>query len=209
MIVSLPSYFATISQSFRAVFISRRIEISCDLLTHIFMPIVISKFNRKLKPMSDLEHILNWRRIDEKITTSGQPSETELAEIASIGVTTIINLGPHDNKGALADEPTTVANLEMIYVYIPVDFEAPSQSDFEEFKSALAQYKGQKIHVHCIYNARVSAFFYLYLQQVLGKSKNEAKDLLDGIWRPGGVWAEFIGDKENFNLPNRYLGYDY
>ena len=58
--------------------------------------------------MQDLPHILNWRRISPLITTSGQPSEDELGQIRETGVTHIVNLGPHSNKGALPDEPGTV-----------------------------------------------------------------------------------------------------
>ena len=52
----------------------------------------------------DLPHVLNWRRLDSRITLSGQPTEAQLAEISGLGVTHVINLGPHHNKGALDDE---------------------------------------------------------------------------------------------------------
>ena len=65
------------------------------------------------------------------------------------------------------------------------------------------------IHVHCIYNARVSAFFHRYAQDGRGFSETETFALMDGIWRPGGIWAKFIDDKEALDLPNRYSGYDY
>ena len=43
----------------------------------------------------ELAHILNWRRLTSRVTTSGQPSESDLAELAAIGVTRSVNLGPH------------------------------------------------------------------------------------------------------------------
>lgn len=138
--------------------------------------------------------ILNWRRIDERVTTSGQPTEDELVALSDLGVTTIINLGPHSNKGALDNEPASVAALGMAYVYIPVDFDAPTAADFEQFCKAMEDTQSQNVHVHCIYNARVSAFFYLYLQKTGAMSEPDARILMDSIWKPGGVWAEFIGD---------------
>ena len=153
--------------------------------------------------MADLSHILNWRRRDATTTLSGQPSEAELAELAASGVTRIINLGPHSNKGALPDEPGTVAALGMTYTYIPVDFDAPTEADFAAFQQALADTAGDQRHVHCIYNARVSAFFYRH------DPTPDAFALMDGIWRPGGVWARFIGKPQDADKPNRYKGDDY
>ena len=131
--------------------------------------------------MRDLPHILNWRRISGRITTSGQPSEAELAEIKSLGVTHVVNLGPHHNKGALEDEPGTVSGLGMTYVYIPVEFDHPTDADFDAFRHALENLKETTIHVHCIYNARVTAFFYRYARSGQGLPGARAKELMDVI----------------------------
>jgi len=159
--------------------------------------------------MRDLPEVINWRRLDERISLSGQPTEKQLSEIKDLGVTHIVNLGPHSNKGALKDEPAIVAQLGMSYIYIPVDFENPTDSDFKEFCDAIERYTDTSIHVHCIYNARVSAFFYRYAQEGRGYSETETFSLMESIWRPGGVWAKFINNDEALDLPNRYLGYEY
>lgn len=96
--------------------------------------------------MRDLPHILNWRRITDRITTSGQPSEEQLAEISTLGVTHIINLGPHHNKGALEDEAATVTALGMEYVYIPVEFDNPTDEDFSRFCDAVERLDQTPIH---------------------------------------------------------------
>jgi len=150
------------------------------------------------------EDILNWRRIDERVTTSGQPSEEQMAKLKDLGVTSVINLGPHSNKGALEDEAATLKALEMTYIYIPVDFEAPTQADFKAFCDAMARTEAETVHVHCIYNARVSAFFYLYLQRNRGVTEKKARVLMGSIWRPGGVWAAFIGDKAAVSRDHLY-----
>ena len=159
--------------------------------------------------MNDPDHILNWRRLDARLTTSGQPSEEELAEIRRLGVSHIVNLGPHHNKGALEDEAGTVAALDMTYIYIPVEFEAPTDQDFEDFRAALESLPEAKIHVHCIYNARVSAFFYRYAKAGGALSEAAAFENMDGIWRPGDDWASFVGRADAEGQPNRYAGYDY
>jgi len=157
----------------------------------------------------NLPEVINWRRRDDNITLSGQPSESQLGEIKALGVTHIVNLGPHTNDGALDDEAKSVADLGMAYVYIPVDFENPTEADFDTFCKTLDELQGKTIHVHCIYNARVSAFFYRYALEGRGGSKEEAFELMDGIWKPGGVWARFISNEADQDLPNRFLGYEY
>lgn len=159
--------------------------------------------------MRDLPDVINWRRLDHRITLSGQPSEQQLSKIKDLGVTHIINLGPHTNDGALDDEAGTVADLGMTYIYIPVEFENPTDEDFVRFCDAMEKLKDEQIHVHCIYNARVTAFFFRYAKSGRGGSETEALALMDGIWRPGRDWATFIGNKDASDQPNRYAGEDY
>jgi protein tyrosine phosphatase (PTP) superfamily phosphohydrolase (DUF442 family) len=40
--------------------------------------------------MADPETIYNWRRLDDRITTSGQPTEAQLADIHALGVRHIV-----------------------------------------------------------------------------------------------------------------------
>jgi len=70
--------------------------------------------------MADPESIYNWRRLDDRITTSGQPTEPQLADIHALGVRHIINLGLHSHEKALPDEAASVSRLGMTYIHIPV-----------------------------------------------------------------------------------------
>ena len=90
-----------------------------------------------------IDGILNWRVGTPEITLSGQPSEAQLRDLADAGVTEIVNLGPHDNNGALPDEPGSVAALGMTYHYIPVDFENPTEHDYQAFCNVLAKTQGK------------------------------------------------------------------
>ena len=158
---------------------------------------------------TDPKDILNWRRVDARLTLSGQPTAAQLQDICAMGVAHVINLAPSDNDGALPDEAERVTGLGMRYTYIPVDFDGPTQEDYNRFCEALEGSDAQFIHIHCIYNARVSAFMLRYAMEGRGGSEQDARKLMDGIWRPGGVWAEFLGDADNLDQPNRYAGYDY
>ena len=109
--------------------------------------------------MNDPTDIFMWRRLGETITTSGQPSEAQLRAIRSLGVTHVVNLGLHSHEKALADEAASVRALGMEYVHIPVAFDAPAVEDFDRFCATMKALAGKTVHVHCIANARVSAFF--------------------------------------------------
>ena len=142
--------------------------------------------------MADPDFIFNWRRLDERTTTSGQPTESQLADIAALGVRHIVNLGLHGHPKALPDEAASVAALGMAYIHIPVDFANPTQADFDRFHSVLEELRDVPVHVHCIANYRVSAFFYRYRRDVLGMEESRARADLDALWHPDAVWAAFI-----------------
>ena len=56
----------------------------------------------------------------------------------------------------------------------------------------MGRLKDAPVHVHCIANYRVSAFFYRYRREVLGLDETAARADLDAIWKPDAVWRAFI-----------------
>jgi protein tyrosine phosphatase (PTP) superfamily phosphohydrolase (DUF442 family) len=142
--------------------------------------------------MSDPTDIRNWRRLDGRLTTSGQPSEAQLQALAGIGVRHVVNLGLHTHESALPDEAGSLAKLGIPYSHIPVDFQNPTPGDLQAFCALMDRLEGQTIHVHCIANYRVSAFLYRYRIDVLGWSEDEARGDLDAIWQPEGVWKALV-----------------
>jgi protein tyrosine phosphatase (PTP) superfamily phosphohydrolase (DUF442 family) len=144
------------------------------------------------RAMPDPEKIDNWRRLDDRVTTSGQPTEQQLADIQALGVRHVVNLGLHSHEKALPDEAASVGRLGMTYIHIPVDFQNPTAEDFAQFCSVMARLKDVPVHVHCIANYRVSAFFYRYRRDVLGVDETEARAEMEEVWHPTGVWAAFV-----------------
>ena len=138
------------------------------------------------------EGIYNFLAIGPQLLTSGQPTEKQLAHLRDKGVATVINLAPVTADNALADEAGTVAALGMRYVHIPVDFAAPSEDDFRRFCDAMASRGEGSVLVHCAANMRVSAFMYRYRCEVLAEPAARARRDLHRIWRPQGVWGDFI-----------------
>ncbi len=140
----------------------------------------------------DPTHIDHWLRINSRLTTSGQPSESELAEIAALGARYVINLGLSSHEKALPNEAATVGALGMSYLHIPIDFQHPTEADYQAFAAALAKTGESPTHIHCIANYRVSALLYRYRRDALGVDEAMARADMTRIWAPNAVWAALI-----------------
>jgi protein tyrosine phosphatase (PTP) superfamily phosphohydrolase (DUF442 family) len=136
----------------------------------------------------------NFRRVDERVTTSGLVSAEQLSNLRAEGYAAVINLLPDSYEHAVADEARIVQDQGIDYVYIPVDFDAPTHADFEAFVDAMDRRRGQQIHVHCAANFRVSAFYTLYARQRGLLDDDAANELVQGIWNPADypAWSTFI-----------------
>lgn len=124
--------------------------------------------------MSDPTDVYNWRRLDSRVTTSGQPTEEQLAKLSKLGIRNVINLGLHTHEKALPDEAASLARLGLTYIHIPVDFDRPTEKDFTKFCDAMAKLEDKLVHVHCIANLRVTAFLYRWQREVLGYDDMQA-----------------------------------
>ncbi len=147
--------------------------------------------------MADPEDIRGWLRLDAGTTTSGKLDDCDPARLSAIGVKHVINLAMSDHPEALVDAAAKFAAAGIAYTHIPVPFDAPDATHYAAFKAALAAGEGP-VHVHCIMNWRVSAFYYR-LHREQGMDEAQAKALLHQLWSPElsddprtKVWAEFI-----------------
>jgi protein tyrosine phosphatase (PTP) superfamily phosphohydrolase (DUF442 family) len=143
--------------------------------------------------MNKITDIFNFLSVEKLLTTSGQPTEAQLSVLANQGYEVVINLSLHnDPRYSLPDETGLVKSLGMIYVHIPVPFDAPSESDLDSFFHAMETNINKKVHVHCAANMRVTAFLGLYFMIRQVKSKEEAFATMKSIWEPDDVWSSFI-----------------
>jgi protein tyrosine phosphatase (PTP) superfamily phosphohydrolase (DUF442 family) len=141
--------------------------------------------------------IKGWQRLNARTTTSGFITADDVAALSVIGVRHVINLALVDSPGALADEGDLLAAQGMAYTHIPVPFSDPTEAHYAAFCAALAG-GTQPVHVHCIMNWRVSAFFYrLHCER--GMPEAEARALMEQQWSPENsdnadapAWAAFI-----------------
>ena len=140
----------------------------------------------------NLTAIRNFRRIDDRIATGGQPTEAQLRDLAAAGFQSVINLALTTSTDALADEPASVRALGLDHIHIPVDFEAPTAEDYARFAAAMRAWHGRDVFVHCAANYRVSVFFAIYRVTVLGWRREAALAAVRDVWEPDPVWAAFF-----------------
>lgn len=131
---------------------------------------------------SDPVDIHNWRRRPDGIKTSGKLEPGDPERLAAIGVRHVINLALDDHPEALADEAKLLAAEGIAYTHIPVPFDAPTHAHVDAFKAAISPAQGP-VHVHCIMNYRVTAFFYL-LDREQGLAEEDARTRMAEVWDP-------------------------
>ena len=106
----------------------------------------------------------------------------------------MINLLP-SHQNPIENEELLVAESNMDYIYIPVEWDNPKETDFDSFVVAMKKSQGKKIFVHCAKNMRVSAFVYLYRVLHENFSKAKVREDMEKIWKPSGIWKKFIEKK--------------
>jgi len=141
-----------------------------------------------------MTELLNFHRFTDRVGTSGQPTREQFEDIARAGYSTVINLAMHDSEGALAEEGNLVAGLGMSYVHLPVPFDAPNAAHLRKFVRLMRALEGEKVFVHCVVNARVSAFMYKYLTLTQHSAPEDATSPVLEQWSPSmdAAWQSFM-----------------
>ncbi|HZW04954.1 MAG TPA: protein tyrosine phosphatase family protein [Anaerolineaceae bacterium] len=136
--------------------------------------------------------ITNFLQIDPNLGTAGQPTREQLAAVRDAGYEVVINLLPPESEAYLPDEEAVVRGLGMEYISIPVFWTAPTRQNLEQFFAALDRHRPRKVFVHCMMNMRVTAFVFLYRALREGAPVAEARRIMEPVWEPNPVWAQFI-----------------
>jgi tyrosine-protein phosphatase SIW14 len=93
-------------------------------------------------------HIDNFGRIDAHYYRGAQPNERDYADLAALGVRTIINLTSDD---AQPDEKALTEQAGMSYVPIPMTMHRPpTQGQLAEFFRTVEDPARQPVFVHCV-----------------------------------------------------------
>lgn len=149
-----------------------------------------------------VERSFNFRPVDDRITTSGLVPADALSELHGDGIDAVIDLLPATADHAVAGEADIVRAQGIDYVAIPVDFDAPTHADFEQFAAVMDAREGQRLHVHCAANYRVSAFFALHAELTGRWTRAQADAFVADVWSPAdhAPWADFMAwERERFS----------
>jgi protein tyrosine phosphatase (PTP) superfamily phosphohydrolase (DUF442 family) len=137
----------------------------------------------------------NLVEISPRLVTSGQPSAEMLANLKAQGFEAVIYLAPPTVMDAVRDEPLIVARQGLIFINIPIQFDNPTESDFEAFAGVLRSLSERKVLVHCQINLRASSMVFLYRTVVLKEDPRQAYDAVAKVWSPSGPWRKVIEEQ--------------
>lgn len=153
---------------------------------------------------SELAEIVNYREYSESLSSSGQPDAAQLQVLKDAGFERIVYIAFSDHHTSLANEDRLVKQLGMEYVHIPVDWDAPTKSDFYLFAGALEREPQKKTLLHCQVNFRASAFSFLYRVLHEDVPMDQAKNDMNGVWVPNETWRKLIFEvlEENGRSPD-------
>ena len=133
---------------------------------------------------SALAEIYNFEQMTDWLGTSGQPTREQFAAIADAGYDAVINLALPESDRAIADEGSIIAGLGMHYVHLPVQMENPTLDNLRTFIGVMQALDGKKVWVHCVVNARVSAFVFHYLRKEKNLPEQDARSSILDQWEP-------------------------
>ncbi|MEM7099250.1 MAG: protein tyrosine phosphatase family protein [Pseudomonadota bacterium] len=147
-----------------------------------------------------IDNIYHYERITDQIGCSGQPTSEQFEDIANAGFKSVINLAMADSDNAIPNEGSLVTALGMTYVQIPVDFANPTRGDLDKFCAVMQSLEADQVWVHCVVNARVSAFLYLYLRHIRNLDEPDCRTQLLDRWEPqmDDVWKNFMQDGDTW-----------
>ena len=143
---------------------------------------------------SDSNGLSLLNRIDysPSLTTSGQPTEEELALIASADFDRVIFLAFTNHPKAVPHEDDIVRDQGLQFIHIPVEWDSPSPADFAAFAAVMQTFSSGRTLVHCEVNFMASVFGALYQVLFEGADVDEAMSMMQSIWVPKDTWEAFI-----------------
>jgi len=94
-------------------------------------------------------HIFNFGKIDEGYYRGGELKGSDAADLAKLGVKTVIDL--RSDSDYEADEARLVSSAHMNYIRIPMTTRvAPTVAQIEKFLSIVRDPASQPVYVHCV-----------------------------------------------------------
>jgi protein tyrosine phosphatase (PTP) superfamily phosphohydrolase (DUF442 family) len=142
----------------------------------------------------NINQAYNFKKVSEQISCSGTLKGINLNSLLDDGYEVVINLLPDDSEYAVVGEKNEFEKLGLRYEYIPIDWNEPKLSDFEQFESIMDTIKDKKVHIHCAANFRVTAFYSIYAFKNQGWTKAQISEFIGSIWQLSEypIWSKFV-----------------
>lgn len=140
---------------------------------------------------ADVDDITNYKAYSPGFASSGLPTAEQLESLREAGYERVVYIAYSDHGNSLEHEDRLVKELGMEFVHIPVEWEAPTASDFALVAAAIDTSPGKTL-LHCQVNYRASAFSLLYRVLYENVPLIEAKADMNQIWTPNETWRDLI-----------------
>jgi putative ABC transport system substrate-binding protein len=114
----------------------------------------------------------------------GQPSRDTLARLREQGFGAVIYLAPPTVHDAVQDEPVILNRQSIAFVNIPIEFERPTEADYETFAQQMKKLGDRKLLVHCQANLRASSMVFLHRVIALKEDPHKAYGAVSSVWMP-------------------------
>ena len=125
-------------------------------------------------------------KVSARVSTGGQPSEADLAQMKASGIGTIINLRRPGEQNQPLDpqaEGAVAKGLGLAYVHIPVDPKNLDASQADAVAKAIAACAGS-VYVHCAAGGRATTHALLAEAKAAGHSADQVFAKAEAIGAP-------------------------
>lgn len=115
----------------------------------------------------------NLMQARDKVYTGGQPTPEGMQRLSALGIKLIVNLRPHDEKGA-RDESSEAAAYGMKYINIPLTGASFTREKIHQFSELLKDQQNYPVYIHCKSGNRVGGAWLVHRVQQEGAEVSEA-----------------------------------
>ena len=130
--------------------------------------------------------------ISQSLVTAGQPNARSLSSLRDEGYTAVIYLVPANAADAVPREAELLREQGIEYVQVPIQWDRPTDADFDAFAAAMKRQGDGKVLVHCQINLRASSMTFLYRVIAQGEPPDKAYESVASVWSPNAVWKRYM-----------------
>ncbi|HEU4391075.1 MAG TPA: protein tyrosine phosphatase family protein [Blastocatellia bacterium] len=132
--------------------------------------------------------------VDERFSTSGQPTDTAFAKLAAAGFRSVLNLRTASEGVDLEHERQLAEKAGLRYISIPVVGSDPKPEQADQFLKAVKDNANQPMLIHCASANRVGGFWMIHRILDQGWPEDKALEEATKIGLRSDVLKKFAMD---------------